>query len=582
MDKKRLAEMFEEVALMMEIQGENPFKARAYENAARALQGVEEDLETLARSGGIEEIRGLGKSMREKTLEAAETGRLEIYEELRSSIPSGLLEMVEIPGLGAKKTRAIHEKLGVDSIEGLEAACRDGRVEALSGFGAKSAQKILKGIEFRRAHASRFRLDVAFPIAESLVSGLRSDEDVIRVAYAGSLRRGKETVGDLDILVSTKNPDSVIESFLQWDEIDSVIARGKTKVSVSTEVGLQVDLRLVSDQQFPFALHYFTGSKEHNIQMRKRAIERGFTLNEYGLFPKDAESADLENSQKLHTEGEIFEALGLDEIPPELREDRGEFEAAERGEIPRLLEWTSLKGSLHNHTNWSDGAHTLEQTARYMIDLGLEYWAITDHSKSSFQANGLNEARLEKQVAAIREVNDKLAKEGHSFRLLTGIEVDILADGSLDFSEDVLSELDIVVASVHSSFTQSKKAQTTRILKAIEAPSVRFLGHLTGRLLLERDAYEVDIEKIIKACAEHGVAIELNASPYRMDMDWRWWRYAVDCGVQCAINVDAHRNEHASFLRIGASVARKGWLTRKHVLNTRPYDDLTNWLKEGK
>jgi DNA polymerase (family 10) len=347
----------------------------------------------------------------------------------------------------------------------------------------------------------------------------------------------------------------------------SVSAKGETKASVIVQGGIQCDLRVVSDAEFPFALAYFTGGKEHNIVMRQRAIQSGLRLNEYGLFKSKEETRDPKLLVQCNTEEEIFEKLGLAYIEPELREDHGEFAAAEKHELPRLLEWTELRGSLHNHSNWSDGSGTLEEIAAYMIELGCAYWAITDHSKSSFQAHGLEPARLRQQIKEIKKINKRLADEGVDFRLLCGAEVDILKD-KLDFDDDLLAELDVVVASLHAGFSQNEADNTERIIRAAQNPYVHILGHLTGRLLLAREPYKVNQQAVIDACAATGTWIELNANPSRFDLDWRMWPYAKSKGVKCVINCDAHRNEHAGFLRLGAGIARKGWLTKKDVINT--------------
>ena len=344
--------------------------------------------------------------------------------------------------------------------------------------------------------------------------------------------------------------------------------------------GIQADLRVVSDAEYPFALAYFTGSKEHNIVMRQRAIERGLRLNEYGLFQSKEESRDPKRLVRCKSEEEIFQKLGLAYIPPELREDKGEFAAAEKDELPRLIEWTELKGSLHNHSNWSDGRHSLEEIATHMTELGCAYWAITDHSKSSFIANGLDAKRLRDQLRAVKKINAQFGQEGSDFRLLTGSEVDILADGKLDFPDDLLAELDVVVASIHQGFAQNEAETTRRLIRAAENPFVHMLGHLTGRLLLEREPYKVNPQAVIDACAGTGTWIELNANPYRFDLDWRLWPYARLKGVRCVINCDAHRNEHAGFLRLGAGIARKGWLTKADVINTLPVGELLKELRK--
>jgi DNA polymerase (family 10) len=409
---------------------------------------------------------------------------------------------------------------------------------------------------------------------------LRSHPDVIRCGTAGSVRRSREIIGDIDFVASSQNPAAVIDFFVQLPGILSVSAKGETKASVILEGGMQADLRLVTDREFPFALAYFTGGKEHNIVMRQRAIERGLRLNEYGLFRSTEETRDPALLESCDSEEEIFGKLGLAFIPPELREDRGEFAAAEAGNIPRLVEWTELRGSLHNHSTWSDGRCGLEEIASYMEDLGLDYWAITDHSKSSVQAHGLQPERLLEQIAEVKKLNERFAEQGRSFRLLTGTEVDILNEGRLDFENDLLAQLDVVVASIHNALSQSEAEITKRLIGAAENPFVHMLGHLTGRLLLEREPCKVNQHAVIDACAETGTWIELNASPYRFDMDWRLWSYAKSKGVKCVINCDAHRNEHAMFLRLGASIARKGWLTRTDVINTLPLPHLIEALQK--
>jgi DNA polymerase (family 10) len=408
---------------------------------------------------------------------------------------------------------------------------------------------------------------------------LRGHPDVIRCSAAGSLRRFKEVIGDIDFVVSSKQPARVIDFFTSQPGILDVTAKGETKSSVILPGGIQSDLRVVSDAEYPFALLYFTGSKEHNIVMRQRAIQRGLRLNEYGLFRSKEETRDPKLLVACRTEEDIFEKLGLAFIPPELREDMGEFAAAEQGRLPRLIEWTDLKGSLHNHSTWSDGHNRPDDIARHMEDLGFEYWAITDHSKSSFQANGLDAARLRQQLKEIKAINARLADEGRRFRLLTGVEVDILAGGKLDLPDTLLAELDVVVASAHQRLSQSEAETTRRLITALQNPHVDILGHLTGRLLLEREPYPVDQRAVIDACADTGTWIELNCNPCRFDMDWRQWPYARSKGVKCVINPDAHGFDHVGFLRLGAGVARKGWLTKDDVLNTLPLPALLKALR---
>lgn len=581
MDKHQVADILNEIALLLELKGENPFKTRAYINGARTLESLEESLETLIEEERLGELKGFGDALQKKVTELVTTGKMTYYEDLKGSLPAGLLEMTDLPGVGPKKVKALYDELGIDSIEKLETACKEGKVAELSGFGEKTQQKILDGIEFRRTFASKFHLNDAIAASEPILEALRQHPAVIRCTIAGSLRRSKEIVGDIDFLVSSKKPTDVIKYFAELPGVMKVIGAGDTKASVNLENGLQADLRVVSDAEFPFASHYFTGSKEHNIVMRQRAIDRGLRLNEYGLFKSKEETRDPKLLVKCQTENEIFDHLDLDYVEPELREDMGEFDAAEKGTLPRLLEWTDLKGSLHNHSNWSDGQQTLREIADMAIELGCAYWAITDHSKSSFQANGLTAERLRKQLEEVAAVNKQLEDEGHDFRLFTGSEVDILNKGKLDFEDDLLAELDVVVASIHQGFTQSEAEMTKRIITAAENPNVHMLGHLTGRLLLERNPYAVNQHAVIDACAETGTWIELNASPWRFDMDWRLWPYAKKKGVKCVINCDAHKASHADYLRLGAGLARKGWLEKKDVVNTHPLTKLKELLQRG-
>ncbi len=578
MDKDQVAEILSEIGVLLELKGENPFKTRAYANAARALEALNESLEQLIAAERLGEIKGIGEALQKKITELATTGKLAYYDELKASIPPGLLEMMQIPGVGPKKVKALHDKLGIKTVAELEAACKAGKVAELDGFGEKTQAKIIEGIAFRRTYASRHLLVQALVVAEPMLESLRQHPEVIRCSTAGSLRRFKEIVGDIDFLVSSKKPAEVIEAFTREPGVVSISAKGETKATVILTGGIQSDLRVVSDAEYPFALAYFTGNKEHNIIMRQRAIQRGLRLNEYGLFKSKEETRDPKLLVPCKTEEEIFEKLGLHYVPPELREDHGEFAAAEKGRLPRLLEWTELRGSIHNHSNWSDGHDTLEEIADYMSELGCDYWAVTDHSKSSFQAHGLEPARLRQQLKEIKTINQRFADQGINFRLLTGSEVDILKD-RLDFDDDLLAELDVVVASLHAGFSQNEADNTKRIIRAAENPYVHMLGHLTGRLLLAREPYKVNQQAVIDACAETGTWIELNANPNRFDMDWRLWPYAKSKGVNCVINCDAHRTEHAGFLRLGAGIARKGWLEKTDVINTLPLDKLRKELQ---
>jgi len=578
MDKDKVAEILVEIGTLLELKGENPFKTRAYANAARTIENLNEPLAKLVAEKRLGEIKGIGEALERKITELVETGKLKYYDELKASIPPGLIEMLEISGLGPKKIQALNQKLGVDSIEQLEAACKTGKVAELDGFGEKTQANILEGVERRRTYASKHLLSDALLSAEPLLEILRGHPEVIRCSAAGSLRRFKEVCGDIDLLASSKSPAEVIKFFVSQPGILKVTAKGETKASVILEGGIQCDLRVVSDREFPFALAYFTGSKEHNIVMRQRAIQRGLRLNEYGLFRSKEETRDPKLLVPCQSEEEIFEKLDLPRIEPELREDHGEFAAAEKNDLPKLIEWTDLRGALHNHSTWSDGHDTLEEIAEFMDGLGLDYWAITDHSRSSFQANGLDAKRLRQQIKEIRKINERFAGRGSDFRLLTGTEVDILKD-RLDFDDEVLAELDVVVASLHVP-SNNEAENTKRLVRAAENKFVHIIAHMTGRLLLEREPYPVNAQAVIDACAATGTWLELNCNPRRFDLDWRLWPYAKSRGVKCAINPDAHRNEHAGFLRLGAGIARKGWLGPTDVVNTLALKPLLKALKQ--
>ena len=561
-----VGEILEHIAQLLELKGENPFKIRAYTNAARALESLSESIETLVAEGRLGTIEGIGKAITEKVTELVTTGRLEYYEELKGSFPEGIFELFELQGLGAKKIKALHDQLDVSSVAELEKVCQEGKVAELAGFGEKTQTKLLKAIEDHRKHAGRFRVNVVAVLADELLEDLRAHEAVGQVQAGGSFRRRKETIGDLDILVSSNHPGEVSEFFIHHPLVQEVIVHGPTKSSVRLQDGVQCDLRVVKPEEFPFALVYFTGSKEHNIRLRSRALDRGWSLNEYRFTPVEG----AEPPPAIHDETALYKSLGLDFIPPELREDKGEVAAAEAGTLPNLIEWSNLRGTFHCHTTASDGKNSLIEMARAAIDLGLEYLGIADHSKSSFQAHGLDAKRLADQIAEIRDLNQTNEFKEAGFRLFAGTECDILKDGELDFPDEVLATLDYVVASVHSSFTMGEAEMTARIIKAIGNPHVTMLGHPTGRLLLSREPYAVNIPAVIKAAAETGTIIEINASPWRLDMDWRWWPLAKEKGVKCAINPDAHTTFGLQDLIYGIGIARKGWLTKGDVVNCLP------------
>lgn len=576
MEKIEIIEILDLIGTMLEIKGENPFKVRAYFSGSRILQTMEEDLGSVIKEGRLGDVPGIGKALTEKIETLFKTGELEFFDKLKDSVPGGLLDLLEVPGLGGKKINALYQKLGVDSIESLTQLCNEGKVAELKGFGEKTQAKILSGIENREAYAARHLWWNARKVADRILPGLRSIPEVERVEVAGSLRRGVETVGDLDFLVASSNPEPIMDWFTKMDGIVEITAHGDTKSSVRFDDGMQADLRVVPSEQFFFALHHFTGSKDHNVRMRQKALSLGLSLSEWGLRPEEEKDSSRNvGTVEAHSEEDIFKALGLQYIPPALREGLGEVEAAESDNLPELLEMDELRGCFHNHTTASDGRNTLEEMTEEADARGWEYLGISDHSKSSFQANGLDEERLHKQVNAIRELNESGRFRCHVF---AGSEVDILSGGKLDFDDADLEILDYVVASVHNGLTQDEETMTARIIKAIEHPMVTMLGHVSSRLLLKREASKINIQKIIDAAIAHNTIIEINANPMRLDMDWRYWRKAVEKGLLCAINPDAHAIQHFDFQLAGVNSARKGWLTGKNVLNTRSLIEVKEYL----
>ena len=576
MDKKDIIEVLERIGTMLEIKGENPFKIRAYFSGARTLQTMEEDLGEVIDEGRLGEIPGIGKALTEKVETLYTTGELEFYDKLVASVPSGLMDLLEVPGLGGKKIKALHEQLDVDSIDSLTKACKEGKVAELKGFGAKTQEKILSGIKNREAYAARHLWWDARAVVERILPDLQALPDVERAEAAGSFRRGMETVGDLDFIVASSNPAPIMEWFVGMEGITEVTAHGETKSSIRMEGGMQADLRVVPAEQFYFALHHFTGSKDHNVRMRQKALSIGLSLSEWGLRPEEEKNATRKKGPiSASSEEDVFKALGLSYVPPALREGMGEVEAAENDALPKLLNFEDLQGCFHNHTTASDGRNSLKEMAKEADKRGWSYLGIADHSKSSFQANGLDEERLLKQVHAIQTINDS---GEFRVRLFSGSEVDILSEGRLDFEDSVLESLDYVVASVHNGLTQDEDTMTTRLIRAIEHPQVTMLGHLSGRLLLRREASRMNVQKIIDAALANGKILELNANPMRLDMDWRHWRKAADRGLLCCINPDAHALHHFDFQYAGVLAARKGWLQREQVFNTRTLPEVLTYL----
>ncbi len=568
MDKHRVAAVLEEIAVLLELTGANPFRSRAFANAARSLEALEEDLDAIVRGGRLGEISGIGKGIARDVTDLVTTGRLSVHEELRATVPVGLLDVLRIPGLGSKKVRTLWDKLGVTTLEALEEAARGGRIRGLDGFGLRTEEKILEGIQRVRAYSGRVLWSVASAAAARFVDRLARHPHVRRVAIAGSLRRRLETVHDVDLLaaVDEAHRDEVMDAFIEHESVARMIARGPTKSSVLDGRGLQVDLRAVADDEFPFALHHFTGSKEHNTKLRGRAKSMGLRMSEWGIFRGD---------ERLHASDEegVFALLGLPFIPPELREDLGEVEAALEGALPTLVEPSAIRGVLHVHTTASDGRATLREMVRAARERGFSFLGISDHSPSAIYANGLDPTRLSAQRREIEEVR----REFPDIAILHGVESDILEDGRLDHDDEILAELDFVVASVHSRFGLSREATTERVITAIRHPAVAVLGHPTGRLLLERDGYGIDMERVLEEAGRHGVAVEINASPRRLDLDWRFHRRAIALGVTLSIGPDAHDVEGLDDTWIGLGVARKGWVGPEHLLNCRSYQDMLSF-----
>ena len=568
METPRIAQILAEMGTLLEVRGENPFRCRAYLNAAAALKGLPNDLAGMIADGTLGETPGIGEAMRAKIAKLAVTGSLPEYDALRAETPPGLVALLRVPGLGPKKIKALHDTLRIEGLNDLRAAAESGQLAKVKGFGAKTAAAVLEGLDFAQSVGDRILQSTARRLVAPIVEAVRAVKGVKRAEVCGSLRRRAETIGDLDILFTAKDPAPVLDHFVKLPGVVKVLAHGETKASVRLLEGVQCDLRGLHEAEFPFALHYFTGSKAHNIAMRKRAIARGMKLSEYGLEGPDG-------PVKCKTEEDLFRALGLANIPPELREDSGEFEAAERGPLPRLVELADLTGTFHCHTDWSDGGATLEEMAGAARAAGLQYLGIADHSKSAGYAGGLSVERVRKQWAEIDALNKKFGKE---FRLFKGTECDILADGSLDFPDELLAGFDYVVASVHSNFRIGREAMTERIVRAVRNPYVTMLGHPTGRLLLSRDAYAVDLHAVIAAAAEAGTMIEINADPHRLDLDDVHCRRAHALGLPIVINPDAHSTGGFANLDYGIGVARRAGLGPADIFNAAPADRVAEAL----
>jgi DNA polymerase (family 10) len=568
MKNRKVAEIFAAMADMLAIQGENYHRVMAYRRAAENVAALGRPLREIWQARELEAIPGVGKTLAAKIDELMRTGHLEAYEKLQVQVPAGVVEMLQVPDVGPKKAALFWKKLDVTGIEALEQAAREGQLRTLPGMGAKSEEKVLAGIEALKRRTGRTPLGTAWPLAQTMLDALRRVEGVVQAAPAGSLRRKRETVGDLDLLVASTDPDPVMAFFRELAHVAQVLLTGPTKTSIRTRDGLQVDLRVLKPARWGTALQYFTGSQAHNIRLRGLALDRGFSLSEYGL--KGEDGAEI----LCATEEEVYAALGLPFIPPELREDRGEIEAALEGRLPDLIEPGDLRGDLHFHTTWSDGRQSLLEMARAAQSRGLEYGVVADHSHSLGVARGLTADDLRRQRAEIEAVNQKM---GGDFRLLAGSEVEVRADSSLDFPDEVLAKLDLVVAAVHTGLRQGRERVTARTLAAIRNPHVDIIAHPTGRLIGEREGADLDMEAIFHAAAETGTALEINAFPRRLDLRDAHVRRAIELGVKLAISSDAHDVSGFGVLPFGVATAQRGWATAADVLNTLSIDEVLAW-----
>ncbi|MBN1755805.1 DNA polymerase/3'-5' exonuclease PolX [bacterium] len=569
MNKKEVARILEEIGQILELKGENPFKVRSYYNAARVIMNLDENLNDLVEEDRLQDIKGIGDALSQKIKELVETGKSGYYEKLKCSIPKGLMEMLTIPSLGPRKIKILYDKLNITNIGELEYFCKENRLIALEGFGVKSQRKILEGIQFKKKYEKRHLLPAAEGDAHYIISELENLDGVIRIKLAGSLRRRLETIKDIDVIIAAESGKEslIMEKYCGLKRVEKVVAHGETKSSIVLDSGIASDLRVVSRQEYPYALHYFTGSKAHNIEMRKVAKEFQYKLNEYGLFKG-------EENIPCNDEEELYNSLGLQFIPPELREAIGEIEAARENNLPSLVELKDIRGVFHIHSNYSDGINSLEEIIIRCQELGYEYVSVCDHSKSANYANGLSEARVLQQHQEIEGLQEKYP----GIRILKGIEADILPDGCLDYNDSLLAKFEIVIGSIHSRLKMTEEEALERIVKAMKNPYLTMIGHPTGRLLLAREPYPLDINKFIEAAAKYGKMIELNANPHRLDLDWRGCKYARECGVLVSINPDAHSLEGLSDTRYGVEIARKGWLTPRDIMNTRTKSELMTLL----
>ncbi len=574
--------VLKEIGTLLRLSGENEFRAMAFDRAARTLENLETDLNQYIENQTLTDLKGIGKSIAEDLYTYAETGSIPVRDKLKGQVPKELFQWMNISGMGPKKIYKIHHALGITELSELKEKCEDGSVASLPGMGKKSAEKILKSIEWMEQFADRCRLDEAANIADVFYENLEKCEGVQQISVAGSLRRYKETIGDIDILVAAEKDKTtpIMNQFVSEESVVDILGQGDTKSSVRTEEGRQVDLRIVEPAYFGAALMYFTGSKEHNVAMRRRARAKKLQLNEYGLYHQDENGqADFDRPLSTQTEADIYRHLGLGYIPPELREDYGEFDLAENGTGPALVTQADLKGILHAHSTWSDGRNTIREMAEACMARGYQYLSITDHSRSAAYAGGLSIDQIREQWKEIDGLNDEFARDGKSFYLLKGIESDILQDGSLDYPDDLLKTFDLVIGSVHSGLEQPPDKMLERLKKAAAHPHIHIIGHPTGRLLLRRDGNKVDVNELIPFAAEHQTAIEINANPRRLDLDWRYGRKARQVGMMSAVCPDAHTTAGLDHVSYGIGTARKAGFEAGHILNSYSLDELKAWLK---
>jgi len=571
MDKEEAIKILKEISVLLELKGENPFKIRAYQNSARSLEASDIDFSKDLKIDSLTKINGIGQHIAERIKKLVDTGSLKFYEDLKKTVPPGLVEMLAIPTMGPKKIKYLFNNLGISNIGQLEYACIENRLVDLPNFGRKTQENILKGIEVLKKYKGRYLFANIIEEAEAIHNKIQNFKYINRSSLAGSVRRKKEIVKDIDIVASTDNPDKVMDFFTGLSEAEDIIARGDTKSSIRLKSGINVDIRIVDDFQYPYALHHFTGSKEHNTAMRTAAKKDNIKMNEYGLFKNS-------NLIKCSNEADIFNFFSMDWIPPELRENYGEIEAAKNKTLPKLIEEKDIKGIFHIHTTHSDGNISIEQACSYLQKIGFQYAGISDHSRTASYAGGLKDDDVEQYLEEI----DKLNQKDTSFKIFKGIESDILLDGNLDYSDHILSKFDFIISAIHSSFNLSEEQMTNRIIKAIENKFTTMIAHPTGRLLLARDPYRVDIIRIINAAAENDVDIELNASPFRLDLDWRMCKHAKEKGIKIFINPDAHSLKNLDNYKFGVNIARKGWLEKEDVPNTLSVEEISSYLEDKK